>query len=84
MRTTWPPSRDAHGSLVVRSLESRFDSASYDSQSWARGQVRPAEGGTEVTEGLWCEERLLVDGRLVAAASGATYDDVNPATEGLP
>jgi len=34
-----------------------------------------------VTEGLWCEERLLVDGRLVAAASGATYDDVNPATE---
>jgi aldehyde dehydrogenase (NAD+) len=26
------------------------------------------------------EERLLIDGRLVAAASGATFDNVNPAT----
>ena len=30
---------------------------------------------------LWHEERMLIDGDLVAAVSGATYDNVNPATE---
>ena len=27
------------------------------------------------------EARLLIDGKLVDAASGATYDNINPATE---
>ena len=35
------------------------------------------------TDALWCEERLFVDGALVAAASGATYENVNPATEAV-
>jgi aldehyde dehydrogenase (NAD+) len=30
---------------------------------------------------LWCEERLLIGGRLVEAEGGATFDNVNPATE---
>jgi aldehyde dehydrogenase (NAD+) len=30
---------------------------------------------------LWREERLLIDGKLVRAASGRTYPNVNPATE---
>jgi aldehyde dehydrogenase (NAD+) len=30
---------------------------------------------------LWREERLLIDGSLVAARDGATYENVNPATE---
>jgi acyl-CoA reductase-like NAD-dependent aldehyde dehydrogenase len=30
---------------------------------------------------MWHEERLLIDGKLVAAASGAVYETVNPATE---
>lgn len=30
---------------------------------------------------IWREERILIDGRLVAASDGATYDNVNPATE---
>ena len=30
---------------------------------------------------LWREERMLIDGELVPAVSGATYDNVNPATE---
>src|SRR5262245_54534975 len=30
---------------------------------------------------LFHEERLLVDGELVEADGGATYDNVNPATE---
>ncbi len=30
---------------------------------------------------LWSESRMLIDGKLVDAASGATYDNVNPATE---
>src|SRR5690349_6009203 len=29
----------------------------------------------------WREERLLIDGELVAAEGGATYDTINPATE---
>ncbi len=29
----------------------------------------------------WHEERLLIDGELVAATQGATYETVNPATE---
>jgi len=32
---------------------------------------------------IWHEERLLLDGQLVAAANGATYDTINPATEGV-
>jgi acyl-CoA reductase-like NAD-dependent aldehyde dehydrogenase len=30
---------------------------------------------------MWHEERLLIDGKLVAASSGAVYQTVNPATE---
>ena len=30
---------------------------------------------------LWHEERLLIDGKLVAAQDGATFENVNPATE---
>src|SRR5664279_5520703 len=30
---------------------------------------------------LWHEQNLLIDGKLVPAASGAVYDNVNPATE---
>jgi aldehyde dehydrogenase (NAD+) len=30
---------------------------------------------------LWREERLLIDGALRAASGGATYENVNPATE---
>ncbi|WP_292991786.1 aldehyde dehydrogenase [Mycobacterium sp.] len=30
---------------------------------------------------IWREERMLIGGQLVAAASGQTYDNVNPATE---
>jgi aldehyde dehydrogenase (NAD+) len=30
---------------------------------------------------LWYDERLLIDGRLVPAESGATFENVNPATE---
>jgi acyl-CoA reductase-like NAD-dependent aldehyde dehydrogenase len=29
----------------------------------------------------WHEERLLIDGQLIAAAGGATYDTIDPATE---
>src|SRR3954452_20286258 len=36
--------------------------------------------GVIMTE-LWREERMLIGGELVAAVSGATYDNVNPATE---
>ncbi|MCW2549793.1 MAG: aldehyde dehydrogenase, partial [Mycobacterium sp.] len=32
-------------------------------------------------QSLWHEESLLIDGKLVSAASGAVYDNVNPATE---
>jgi acyl-CoA reductase-like NAD-dependent aldehyde dehydrogenase len=31
----------------------------------------------------WHEERLLIDGELVAAEGGATYETVNPATEAV-
>ena len=34
-----------------------------------------------MSEGLAAESRMLIDGELVAAASGATYANVNPATE---
>lgn len=30
---------------------------------------------------MWHEERLLIDGDLVAAADGSTFENVNPATE---
>ena len=29
---------------------------------------------------LWHEDRLLIDGELVAAEGGATYPSINPAT----
>jgi aldehyde dehydrogenase (NAD+) len=32
---------------------------------------------------LWVEERLLVDGELVPARSGATFENTNPATEAV-
>jgi aldehyde dehydrogenase (NAD+) len=32
---------------------------------------------------VWREERLLVNGKLVEAAGGATFDNVNPATEAV-
>ncbi len=31
---------------------------------------------------LWCDDRLLIDGRLVGASDGSTFENVNPATEG--
>ena len=31
----------------------------------------------------WHEERLLIDGELVPAAGGATYETINPATEAV-
>ena len=37
-----------------------------------------ADGGTGVLAG---EERLLIDGELVGAVGGATFDVINPATE---
>ena len=30
---------------------------------------------------LWYDERLLIDGQLVPASGGATFENVNPATE---
>ena len=30
---------------------------------------------------MWTEDRLLIGGAFVPAADGATFDDVNPATE---
>ena len=32
---------------------------------------------------IWREERMLIDGSLVDAVDGRTYDNVNPATEGV-
>ena len=37
--------------------------------------------GTAMGDEIWREERLLIDGRLVAAAEGGVYDNVNPASE---
>ncbi len=34
-----------------------------------------------MTDEVWREERLLIDGRLVEAEGGRTFDNVNPATE---
>jgi aldehyde dehydrogenase (NAD+) len=34
-----------------------------------------------VADGVWHEERMLIGGKLVEAADGATYENVNPATE---
>ena len=31
----------------------------------------------------WHEEQLLIDGKLTPAAGGATYENVNPATEAV-
>jgi aldehyde dehydrogenase (NAD+) len=36
-----------------------------------------------LTENSWHEERLLIDGELVHAEGGATYDNINPADESL-
>ena len=32
-------------------------------------------------QSLWHEQNLLIDGKLVPAASGAVFDNINPATE---
>jgi aldehyde dehydrogenase (NAD+) len=42
-----------------------------------RGWDVSAETGGE----LWREERMLIGGALVEAADGATYENVDPATE---
>jgi aldehyde dehydrogenase (NAD+) len=34
-----------------------------------------------MSDELWYDERLLIDGRLTAATGGAMFDNVNPATE---
>jgi aldehyde dehydrogenase (NAD+) len=34
-----------------------------------------------MSDALWHEKRLLIDGKLVDAADGATFENVNPATE---
>ena len=31
----------------------------------------------------WHEERLLIDGERISAAGGATYENINPATEAV-
>jgi aldehyde dehydrogenase (NAD+) len=36
---------------------------------------------TPTDSALWHEELLLIDGKLVPAASGAVFDNINPATE---
>jgi aldehyde dehydrogenase (NAD+) len=36
-----------------------------------------------MSDDVWNEPRLLIDGQLVDAASGATYDNINPATEAV-
>ncbi len=36
-----------------------------------------------MTSQVWREERLLVNGKLVEAAGGATFDNVDPATEAV-
>jgi aldehyde dehydrogenase (NAD+) len=36
---------------------------------------------TEGDAPVWRDERLLIDGALVPAAGGATFDNINPATE---
>ena len=36
-----------------------------------------------LTKDSWHEERLLIDGELVAAEGGAVYDNVNPANEAV-
>jgi aldehyde dehydrogenase (NAD+) len=36
---------------------------------------------TAVSDALWSESRLLIDGKLVEARSGRVYPDLNPATE---
>ncbi|CAO5238156.1 aldehyde dehydrogenase family protein [Frankia sp. AgKG'84/4] len=36
-----------------------------------------------LTENSWHEERLLIDGKLVHAEGGATYDNINPADESV-
>jgi aldehyde dehydrogenase (NAD+) len=36
-----------------------------------------------LTKDAWHEERLLIDGKLVGAESGATYDNINPADESV-
>lgn len=63
------------------SRESRFDEPSYGSSVCGR----PREGTANVTADAavdgWREERMLIDGTLVAAAEGGTYDNVDPATE---
>lgn len=33
-----------------------------------------------MTDGLWREDRLLIDGKLSDASGGSTFDNVNPAT----
>ena len=32
---------------------------------------------------VWSEQRRLISGQLIDAASGATYDNINPATEAV-
>jgi aldehyde dehydrogenase (NAD+) len=34
-----------------------------------------------MSDALWHEKRLLIDGKLVDAADGATFENINPATE---
>lgn len=36
-----------------------------------------------MNQGLWIEERLLIDGHLRSSASEETYENLNPATEGV-
>jgi aldehyde dehydrogenase (NAD+) len=38
---------------------------------------------TNAVNGLGAEPRMLIDGKLVEAGNGATYDNVNPATEAV-
>src|SRR5262245_59270218 len=46
----------------------------------ARRSSRRRRGGVP-TMGQWDEPKLLIDGELVSASSGATFTSINPATE---
>src|SRR5690606_36028863 len=60
----------------------------HDVEQTARASPRPsgsdgehdARGGSAMAD-LWIEESMLIDGKLQPAASGKTFENVNPATE---
>src|SRR5262245_59796886 len=51
--------------------------SSYSNQSFRMPLLRESRP----TMTIWHEDRLLIDGELVAAEGGRTYETINPATE---